>query len=62
VTGKPDYGVMRREQLAIRLAMTYHQLNEQRLEQVEAHDPGHTENLIQKWLPVAEMAIHETLE
>lgn len=59
---RPDYGVMRREQLAIRLAMTYHQLDEQQLEQVERHDPGHTERLIQKWLPVAEMAIHETLE
>lgn len=62
MSGRPDYGMMRREQLAIRLAMTYHQLNEQQMEWIEQYDPGHADALLQKWLPVAEMAIHETLE
>lgn len=51
-----SYGLMHREDLALKLAMTYHQLEMAYLA------PAHQQSLIENWLPVAEMAIHEILE
>lgn len=51
-----DYGMIMREKLALKLALTYHQYDEANVA------PAHVETLITKWLPVAEMAIHEILE
>lgn len=53
-----SYGLMHREALALKLALTYHQTTEQ-----AALEAGVSlEGLTEKWLPVAEMAIHEILE
>lgn len=51
-----DYGMMRRENLALKLALTHLQVNESDVA------PAHKETLITEWLPVAEMALHEILE
>lgn len=59
---RPDYGMMRREQLALRLAMTYHQVSEDEIESLIDSYADWEGYLIDRWLPVAEMAIHECLE
>lgn len=62
MSGRPDYGMMRREQLALRLAMTYHQVSEDELEALSDTYADWEGYLNESWLPVAEMAIHECLE
>lgn len=53
-----SYGQMQREALALKLAMTYHQITKD-----EAVKSGVSlEEMTDRWLPVAEMAIHEILE
>lgn len=51
-----DYGMMRRENLALKLALTFNQIDQSNV------TPALKEALITRWLPVAEMAIHEILE
>lgn len=50
-----DYGMMRRENLALKLALTFNQIEEASV------TPALRETLLTQWLPVAEMAIHEIL-
>lgn len=55
--GEVSFGQMRREQLALRLAMTFHQLPAE----AEWVTNEMREVMISDFLPVAEMAIHEIL-
>lgn len=53
-----SYGQMNREALALKLALTYYQTTKD-----EAVESGVSlEEMTDRWLPVAEMAIHEILE